>query len=187
MLANLSPLPNQCLKRKDVWMLSELPAQLEGAMLLNQGAPHPYPTSCESLACFVSLCFSLKEGLTEAAIKTRWDSVSIFHMRCHDGWSSFIPWLTAAWLVILPKVYYASQWELEAWEVSEGHCAFLGKALHLGPIQMSIHMSIMCSRELQGVWRACHWISAGCTMVTSPSTLVQAMDANHVFFCLRST
>lgn len=49
----------------------ELPAQLEGAVLLNQGAPHPYPTSCESLACFVSPCFSLKEGLTEAVIKTR--------------------------------------------------------------------------------------------------------------------
>lgn len=53
----------------------------------------------------------------------------------------FIPWLTAAWLVILPKAYYALRWELEAREVSKGHCAFLGKALHLGPIQVSIHMS----------------------------------------------
>lgn len=39
MLANLSPLPNQCLKKRDVRMLSELRAQLEGVLFLDQGPP----------------------------------------------------------------------------------------------------------------------------------------------------
>lgn len=99
MLANLSPLPNQCLKKRDVWMLSELLPQLEGAMFLDQGASHHYPWRREILTCFVSLCFSLKRGWIEVVIQIRWDSVFIFHMRCHDGWSSFINLLCCMVLV----------------------------------------------------------------------------------------
>lgn len=66
-------------------------------------------------------------------------------MRCHDGWSSFTHSLHPMAYSNMVGDSAQGLWELEAWDVSEGHCAFLGKALHLGPIQRSVHMSMMCS------------------------------------------
>lgn len=140
MLANLSPLPNQCLKKRDVWMLSELYAQLEGVLFLDQGPPLNSPRDVnEIFTCFffffLSLCFSLKGGLTEAVRKIRWDVFIIFlwgaTMAGDPPLTWVIPWSRSH--TVGDSVQGLARREWEAWQVSAGHRAFLDKTRHLGP------------------------------------------------------
>lgn len=129
--------------------------------------------------------------------KIRWDSIFIFHMRCHDGGSSFTSLLHS--IAYSASVNDAAQggacWEWEAWEISEGHRAFLDSALHLRTIKAWTHMSMISSKEscMGGGWNVCHWISAGCT--SSPIFCIHAdykckscfLPPKHITSNMRST